>query len=137
VQFSLQTSKAHFPKKIAGVAGTLGPGVFYRLRKLPGQEAWTKPFAHWLGLSGTFVMAKAEIREPQSRGEHPAVTVILGTERCNTPLPVATVGSNGVLEVLEGGQGQDGMTQLGVFVLVDAPEAFGVQGTIEGPVTEA
>jgi hypothetical protein len=37
----------------------------------------------------------------------------------------------------EGDEGEDGVAELGVLVLVDAPEAFGVEGAGEGLVGDA
>ena len=83
---------------------------------------------------GAGVVAEAEVGQPESLREHPAFAVVLGAEVGDALLLVAAPVLNGDFEVGERGQGQDGVAQFRRLVFVNAPEAFGVEGTGEGVV---
>ena len=71
-------------------------------------------------------MPKPVVREPQRLGEHPAFAVVLGEEGIESE----------ALQLVKGDEGEDGVAQLRLLVLVDAPEAFGIKGARERLVAD-
>jgi hypothetical protein len=103
------------------VALALLPGGLDALFELPGEKALSEPGRHGLRFLGPGVVAEAEVGEADRLGEHPALPVVLVQEGVEAQ----------ALEVVEGDEGEDGVAQLGVFVLVDAPESLGRKGARE------
>ena len=126
------------------MALALGPALFEASGELPVEEAGAEALADGLGPAGAVVVGagvdgagEAEIGDAQGLGEHPAVAVVLLGEGANAGVAVAAGGVDGGLEVVEGGQREHRVAQLGVLVLVDPPETLGVEAAAEGAVGEA
>jgi len=103
------------------------PGLLGGLCELPVVEAGTEAGSDGLGLIRAHVVTEAVVGEAQGFGEHPALAVILSKEGVDALLPVAAAGADLVFEIVEGDEGQDGVTEFRVFVLVDPPETFWVK----------
>lgn len=114
----------------------LGPALLDGLRELPGEEALAEAGGDGLRLAGAVVVAEAEVGEAERLGEHPAVAVVRVAEGGDPLLAVAAVGGDDGFEVAEGGEGEDGVPQLGVLLLVDAPEALRVERPAERLVAQ-
>jgi hypothetical protein len=115
------------PCQVAGVDLALAPGLFRGLGELPVVEAGAEAFGDGLGVLGAVVVAEVVVGQTQGLGEHPALAVVAGEEASDALLDVAAGVADVGLEVGESDLGQDGVAELRVGVLVDAPEAAGVQ----------
>ena len=71
-------------------------------------------------MSGALVVAETVIGETQCLREHPAFAVVLGEEGLDALLAVATSILNLRFQVVKGDERQDGVTELGVLVSVNA-----------------
>src|SRR5262245_20869525 len=67
-------------------------------------------------------MAEAVVGKAQGLGKHPALAVVLCEESLDALVAVAAAGADLLFEVVKGDERQDRVAQLGVLVLVDAPE---------------
>ena len=72
-------------------------------------------------------MTEAVIGETQGLGQHPAFAVVLGEEGLDAALAVASGRVDLRLDVVEGDESQDGVTQFRFLVAIDAPEAANVE----------
>ena len=100
----------------------LAPGFLGGLGKLPVIETGAEAAGHGLGLLRTLVVAETVVGQAQGFREHPAFTIVLVQEGFDALFPVAAAGADLLFEVVEGDEGQDGVAEFRVFVLIDAPE---------------
>ncbi|MBI4470498.1 MAG: hypothetical protein HY650_14370 [Acidobacteria bacterium] len=101
---------------------TLAPGFLGRLGELPIVEPGADLASDGLMLLRSFVVVEAVVGESQSLRQYPALSVVQVEKRFDPLVAVATAIADLLFEVVEGDERQDRVTELGVFVLIDAPE---------------